>query len=59
MGIEPGPRLGRILEGIHDRILAGEITTHDQALAAARTLFDEQEPTLDGTNALGGRAHFC
>ena len=43
MGIEPGPRLGRILEGIHDRILAGEITTHDQALAAARTLFDEQE----------------
>ncbi len=43
MGIEPGPRLGRILEGIHDRILAGEITTHDQALAAARTLLDEQD----------------
>jgi len=43
MGIEPGPRLGRILEGVHDRILAGEITTHDQALAAARTLLDEQD----------------
>jgi len=43
MGIEPGPRLGRILEGIHDRILAGEITTHDQALAAARTLLDKQD----------------
>ncbi len=43
MGIEPGPRLGRILEVVHDRILAGEITTHDQALAAARTLLDEQD----------------
>ncbi len=42
MGIEPGPRLGRILEEVHDRILAGEITTHDQALAAAHTLLDEQ-----------------
>ena len=43
MGIEPGPQLGRILEGVHDRILAGEITTHDQALAVARTLLDEQD----------------
>ncbi|MEA1870849.1 MAG: CCA tRNA nucleotidyltransferase [Candidatus Bipolaricaulota bacterium] len=43
MGIEPGPRLGRILEAVHDRILAGEITTHDQALATARTFFEEQE----------------
>jgi len=43
MGIEPGPRLGRILEVVHDRILAGDITTHDQALAAARMLFEEQD----------------
>jgi hypothetical protein len=43
MGIEPGPRLGMILEAIHDRVLAGEIITHDQALAAARTLLDEQD----------------
>jgi putative nucleotidyltransferase with HDIG domain len=43
MGIEQGPRLGKIIEAVHDRILAGEITTHEQALAAARTLFDEQD----------------
>ena len=43
MGIEPGPRLGMILEAVHDRILAGEISTHDQALAAVRTLLDDQD----------------
>jgi putative nucleotidyltransferase with HDIG domain len=35
MGIEPGPLLGEILDAVHDRILAGEITTRDAATAAA------------------------
>jgi hypothetical protein len=38
MGIEPGPLLGEILDAVHDRILAGEITTRDAATAAARDL---------------------
>lgn len=44
MGIPPGPRLGRILEAVHDRILAGEITTREAALAFARTILLEQQP---------------
>ncbi len=36
LGLPPGPRLGRILTALHDRILAGEITSRDQAIEAAR-----------------------
>ena len=38
LGLAPGPQLGKALEILHDRILAGEITTRDQALAEARSL---------------------
>jgi len=38
MGMQPGPELGKILEIIHDRILAGEITTQEEALVEARAL---------------------
>jgi len=45
LGVEPGPRLGEILGALHDRILAGQITSRDDARAAARRLMDE---THDG-----------
>jgi len=48
MGLEPGPLLGEILEAIHDRILAGEITTREEALAAARALLSQQDPAKEG-----------
>jgi len=38
LGINPGPEVGRLLELIHDRILAGEITTRQQALSEASRL---------------------
>ncbi|HDL86340.1 MAG TPA: hypothetical protein ENH11_08475 [Candidatus Acetothermia bacterium] len=38
MGARPGPRLGKVLEAVHDRILAGEIGTRDEAIAAAMDL---------------------
>jgi hypothetical protein len=38
LGMSPGPAMGRLLALLHDRILAGEIATRDQALQAARGL---------------------
>ena len=37
LGLSPGPRLGQVLEELHDRILAGEITNREQAIEAARS----------------------
>ncbi len=56
LGLAPGPQLGRILETLHDRILAGEITTRDQALAEARALLARggrgPRASNEGTSAL-------
>ncbi len=38
MGEPPGPRLGRVLEEIHERILAGDISTREEALREAAKL---------------------
>lgn len=38
MGVLPGPRLGEVLDHVHECILAGEVTTRDEALAHARML---------------------
>ncbi|MFH1609304.1 MAG: HD domain-containing protein, partial [Candidatus Bipolaricaulota bacterium] len=38
MGFSPGPRLGEVLDLVHERILAGEIATRDEALAHAARL---------------------
>jgi len=38
LGMSPGPAMGRLLAVLHDRILAGEIATRDEALQAARAL---------------------
>ena len=42
LGISPGPRLGRILNHVHDRILAGHIATREDAVAFAQSLIDEE-----------------
>ena len=39
MGARPGPRLGRVLEEVHDRILSGEICTREEAISVAMGLF--------------------
>ena len=41
LGVNPGPRLGSILSTLHDRILAGQIATHEEAIAEARELIAE------------------
>jgi len=38
MGEPPGPRLGQVLAEIHERILAGDITTREEALKEAAKL---------------------
>ncbi len=43
LGIPPGPRLGRILDQVHDRILAGHITSRDDALSLAKSLLDASQ----------------
>ena len=38
LGLPPGPRIGRILQQVYERQLEGEITTIEEANAAARTI---------------------
>lgn len=38
MGEPPGPRVGKILEEIHERILSGDITSREEALREAEKL---------------------
>ena len=38
LGLSPGPQLGRVLHLLHDRILAGEIRSREDAMAEARAL---------------------
>lgn len=42
LGEPPGPRLGRVLSEVHERILAGEIETREQALKLAARLLRGQ-----------------
>lgn len=45
MGLADGPEMGRVLAVLHDRILAGEISSREAALAAARALLEQSERT--------------
>ena len=36
--LEPGPEVGRVLEGVREAQAAGEVRTRDEALALARRL---------------------
>ncbi|HZI78988.1 MAG TPA: HD domain-containing protein [Vicinamibacterales bacterium] len=38
LGVAPGPRVGEIVKAVYERQLDGEITTVDDAIAAARSL---------------------
>jgi tRNA nucleotidyltransferase/poly(A) polymerase len=40
LGLPPGAQLGRILNHVHDRILAGHITSREEALVFAQSLID-------------------
>jgi tRNA nucleotidyltransferase/poly(A) polymerase len=42
LGLRPGPGLGRLLTDLHDRVLAGEITSREEALDAARAAIAER-----------------
>jgi len=48
LGLQPGPFLGEVLNKVHDRILSGEITTRDEAIAAARALIAKEGRTPPG-----------
>lgn len=49
LGLSPGPSLGRVLADLHDRILAGEITTREEAIDVARSAIDlDREGNNDG-----------
>ena len=41
-GVEPGPEVGRVLEGLLDRVLSGEIRNERRTLL---TLIRDQKPT--------------
>jgi len=43
MGEPPGPRLGQVLSQVHERILAGEVTTREEALKLAARLLKGQK----------------
>jgi tRNA nucleotidyltransferase (CCA-adding enzyme) len=43
LGVEAGPRVGRILKQVYERQLDGEIVTLDEAVTAARALVTETE----------------
>jgi tRNA nucleotidyltransferase (CCA-adding enzyme) len=45
MGLEPGPRIGRIVKAVYERQLDGEIVTLDDALAAAREELGRTPPS--------------
>ncbi len=43
LGLPPGPRLGRILDTLHDRILSGQIVSRDHAINEARVLMQQDD----------------
>lgn len=47
LGFAPGPRLGEVLNHVHDRILAGHIETRESAIACAKSAVDEVSPLSD------------
>jgi tRNA nucleotidyltransferase (CCA-adding enzyme) len=40
LGIEPGPRVGRILTEVYEQQLDSKVQSHDEALAAARRIIE-------------------
>jgi len=57
LGLAPGPQLGKMLDALHDRILAGELSTREEAIESARVLMNThlksgRSAATDGTPAL-------
>ena len=52
LGIEPGPRMGEILERLREAAFAGEATDRDSALALARSLAQNDGVTPERVAAL-------
>jgi tRNA nucleotidyltransferase/poly(A) polymerase len=48
LGMPDGPDMGRLLDVLHDRILAGEITSRAEAIETARGLLRTRQGTLGG-----------
>ncbi|MGD2254015.1 MAG: hypothetical protein PVF70_13975 [Anaerolineales bacterium] len=46
LGVQPGPRLGRLMALVREAQAVGEVSSHEQALAFARRLLNK-EPDLD------------
>ena len=42
LGIERGPELGRLLEGLREAVFAGDVQDREQAVGYARALVDNQ-----------------
>ncbi len=42
LGVAPGPRVGRILKRVYERQMDGEVTTVDDAIAAARDILHHE-----------------
>ena len=43
LGVAPGPRVGEILKAVYEQQLDGELTTTDDAIAAASRLLTQPE----------------
>jgi tRNA nucleotidyltransferase (CCA-adding enzyme) len=44
LGVKPGPDMGKLLKAVYERQLDGEVTTLEEAQAAARLLFQKPLP---------------
>ncbi|MFB3853420.1 MAG: CCA tRNA nucleotidyltransferase [Vicinamibacterales bacterium] len=42
LGVEPGPRMGRILNQVYERQLDGEVRTLDEGIAAAKDILERE-----------------
>jgi len=50
LGLEPGPRIGRLLRTLQEAQAAGEVQTQEEALALVeRIIGDKEKPTDDGS----------
>lgn len=43
LGLQPGPRIGQIMRAVYERQLDGEVTTIDDAIAAARQMIGQND----------------
>ena len=54
LGLQPGPRLGELLDEIAEARFAGELVTPEEAVAHARAVLERGERSRVGQPAQGG-----